>query len=389
MIRLLLLFCFLGAFSGYGAPTGNILAGAQRMDAYLSDLQGRNVGVVANHTSLVGSRHLVDTLLACGVSVHRIMSPEHGFRGTAEAGEHVDNGLDRQTGIPVVSLYGSHREPTPEDLKNLDVVVFDLQDTGTRFYTYISTLHYVLAACARQNIPVVLLDRPNPNGHYVDGPVLDTVFRSFVGMHPVPVVYGMTIGEYGRMILGEGWLGDGLKANLRVIPCLGYTHRSTYELPVPPSPNLRSMKAIYLYPSLCFFEGTTFSVGRGTSKPFMVFGHPDFPEGSYWFTPVSLPGIAANPPHMGVRCRGTDLSGYETDSLRNVARLDLSWIINTYRRFPDKKNFFNTYFDTLAGGNQLRLQIEGGWSEDKIRKSWTQELAAFRQIRKKYLLYPD
>ncbi|MEZ4985188.1 MAG: DUF1343 domain-containing protein [Saprospiraceae bacterium] len=365
-----------------------ILTGAAQLSEYLPLLQGKGVGLVVNPTSTIGTTHLVDTLLTHQIDIKAIFAPEHGFRGTADAGEHVANGRDTRTGLPIISLYGSHREPTRSDLQGVDVLVFDIQDVGARFYTYISTLHYVMQAAALHQLPVIVLDRPNPNGHYVDGPVLNPAFRSFVGMHPVPVVHGMTVGEYARMINGEGWLEGGRQATLTVVPCLHYTHDTTYELPIPPSPNLSKMEAIYLYPSTCFFEGTTFSEGRGTPTPFQVFGHPDFSEGGYTFTPVSGAG-AKHPKWENQLCQGVSLTHLTPEAARAMGRINLSWLLDAYTRFDNKKEFFlpNHFIDKLAGTDQLRLHIQEGWSEDRIRSTWQADLDVYKVIREKYLLY--
>ena len=368
-----------------------ILPGAERMDLYLPLLEGKRIGIVANQTSLVGKTHLVDSLGAMksdGVRIRKVFSPEHGFRGEAEYGERVEGGIDLKTGLPVISLYGRNRKPSAEDLAGLDLILFDIQDVGVRFYTYISTLYYVMQACAENGLELVLLDRPDPNGFYVDGPVLEPAFSSFVGLHPVPVVYGMTIGEYARMINGEGWLGGELECMLTVIPCTHYTHHSRYVLPVPPSPNLPNMNSVYLYPSTAFFEGTVISEGRGTDSPFEVFGHPDLEIGDYYFTPGSRPGAATHPKLEGELCRGMDLRNYR-DSLHRRKALNLSWLITAYRNFPDRDSFFIPYFENLAGTADLRQQIIEGMPEKKIRASWKPGLKAFRKIRRKYLLYPD
>jgi uncharacterized protein YbbC (DUF1343 family) len=365
--------------------------GAERMDMYLPLLEGKRIGIVANQTSLVGSTHLVDSLSSLHSDVLRVwkvFSPEHGFRGEAEYGEMVGDGIDPKTGLPVVSLYGRNRKPSVEDLGDLDLVLFDIQDVGVRFYTYISTLFYVMQACAENGLELVLLDRPNPNGFYIDGPVLEPGFSSFVGLHEVPVVYGMTIGEYARMINGEGWLGGGLPCRLTVIPCSNYTHHSRYDLPVPPSPNLPDMNSIYLYPSTGFFEGTVISEGRGTDSPFEVFGHPALEQGDYYFTPESRPGAATHPKLEGERCRGMDLRSYR-DTLDRSPALKLSWLIFAYRNFPDKENFFIPYFENLAGTASLRQQIIDGLPGEKIRESWQPGLEAFKKMRQKYLLYPE
>jgi len=368
-----------------------IRPGAERFEEYLPMIQGKRIGIVANQTSMVGNTHLVDTLASLYMQndmVFKIFSPEHGFRGEAEYGEYVRNGFDDRTGLPVISLYGKYRKPSSTDLENIDIMIFDIQDVGARFYTYISTLFYVMQSCAENDVELLLLDRPNPNGFYVDGPVLEPDFSSFAGMHEVPVVYGMTIGEYGLMINGEGWLGEGLSCRMEIIPCENYTHGSLYELPVPPSPNLPNMNSVYLYPSLCFFEGTVISEGRGTVSPFEVFGHPDLKGMDYSFTPISIPGIASNPKLEGKLCYGKDLR-YLRDSTRRPPKINLSWLIKAYRDFPDKDHFFIPYFDNLAGTDGLRQQIINGLSEDQIRASWKDDLQAFRKIRKKYLIYPD
>lgn len=357
----------------------------------LRNPNGGGVAVVGNQTSIVGTTHLVDTLLACGVNVTKIFCPEHGFRGTAAAGAHIDNSTDPKTGLPIISLYGKNKKPTPEQMADVDYVVFDLQDVGCRFYTYLSTLHYVMEACAERGIPLIVLDRPNPNGHYVDGPVLDTArYRSFVGMHPVPVVYGMTIGEYAKMINGEGWLKNGIKCDLTVVPMQGYKRDSVgYELPVPPSPNLRNAHAIALYPSLCLFEGTHVSVGRGTDYPFEVLGLSN-EYNRYWdintvFTVADSQKVPAY--HFKLQ-DGTQLYGIDLERVVVPAKFDLSYLKLMYwhsRRY----NFFldNGFFEKLAGTTELRRQIEAGMSEEEIRATWQPGLERFKEIRKKYLIY--
>lgn len=363
---------------------------AERMDLYLPILEGKRVAAAVNHTSMVGNVHLIDTLLKTGVRVQKIFAPEHGFRGMADAGEEVRDGKDAATGIPLVSLYGDKKKPGAGDLKNIDIVLFDIQDVGARFYTYISTMSYVMEACAENDIPLLILDRPNPNGHYVDGPVLDKKYSSFVGLHEVPVVHGMTVGEYAGMVNGEGWLAGQVKCRLQVVPCGGYDHSMLYEAPVKPSPNLPNMRAIYLYPSLCFFEGTIVSVGRGTDKQFQVVGAPGFDLGNFSFTPVSMEG-AKNPPQEGKLCRGFDLSDMEIGALQQRRSLDLSYLIEFYRGAPDKGSFFlkNNFIEKLAGGPDLKKQIVEGRTEAEIRQSWQAGLDKFQLIRKKYLLYPD
>ena len=330
--------------------------------------------------------HLVDTLLSRGISINKIFAPEHGFRGDGDAGEHIHSGLDEKTGISIVSLYGNHKKPTPEDLQGIQSVVFDIQDVGVRFYTYLSTLHYVMEACAEQHIPLIVLDRPNPNGHYLDGPILQPEFKSFVGLHPVPIVYGMTIGEYARMINGEGWLNSGVKCQLSVVPLLNYSHKLPYSLPVPPSPNLRSDLSIALYPSLCLFEATTVSVGRGTDSPFEIYGHPRFPKGDFEFTPKMQPG-AKNPPQLNKVCGGVDLR--KAIKVRNY-ELNLSYLTHARDLLADSAVFINqnSFFNRLAGNSQLKEQLYNGWGAKEIRASWAKDLEAFKKIRAKYLIYP-
>lgn len=322
------------------------------------------------------------------VNVVKVFAPEHGFRGEADAGEHVKDQRDARTGLPIVSLYGANKKPTADQLADVDVLLFDIQDVGVRFYTYIGTLHYVMEAAAEEGRRVVVLDRPNPNGDVVDGPVLDMRHRSFVGMHPVPLVHGMTVGEFARMITGEGWLKNGLRCDLVVIPCLGYDHDTPYELPVRPSPNLPNRTAVRLYPSLGLFEGTIVSVGRGTDRPFQCIGYPGNPLGDHRFTPIPMPG-AKHPPHEGVECTGFDLSGWSQE--HDDQRIRLHWIIDLYRSARDQDGFFlpNLFFDKLAGGPDLRERIRAGEDEAAIRASWEEGLRAFAPIREQYLLYPD
>ncbi len=373
----------------HAAQAKNVIVGAERIDQYLSLLKGKSVGLVVNQTSVIGSTHLLDTLLSLGIDVELVFAPEHGFRGTADAGEHVSNGVDPKTKTAIVSLYGDNKKPKPGQLKDLDMLVFDIQDVGVRFYTYISTLQYVMEACAENNKPLVILDRPNPNGHYVDGPVLDTQYRSFVGMQPIPVVHGMTIGEYAKMLNGEKWLDNEEQCTLTVIPCLNYDHKTFYALPVKPSPNLPNMTAIYLYPSLCFFEGTNnVSLGRGTEKPFQIYGSDLFPDNlPYSFTPKSMDG-AKNPPLLDKQCFGYDLSNIPLDTLRKQ-KFTLKYLLNAYKLSSDKSKFFNSFFIKLSGKGSLRVQTEKGLSEKAIKLSWKVQLAQFKEIRKKYLLYKD
>lgn len=367
----------------------DVQVGAERMDIYLPLLKGKAVAVVGNPTSMVKSTHLVDTLLALGVNVKKVFCPEHGFRGEADAGEHVKNAKDKKTNLPVISLYGKATKPAAADLKDVDVVIYDIQDVGARFYTYISTMHYVMEACAENKKKVIILDRPNPHGYYVDGPVLEEKYKSFVGMHPgVPIVHGMTVGEYAQMINGEGWLKNKVKCDLTVVPVNKYTHNDLYQLPVKPSPNLPNMRAVYLYPSLCLFEGTIVSVGRGTDTPFQVIGHPNLKNCTFTFTPHDTPG-AKNPPYEDTLCYGHDLRDFADVFVSSSRQIYLYWLIGTYKDTPDKKNYFKNYFYSLSGTGTLRQQIIDGVKEEDIRKSWEPGIKKFKEVRKKYLLYPD
>jgi uncharacterized protein YbbC (DUF1343 family) len=367
----------------------DILVGAQRTEAYFPLIENKNIGLVANHTSLIGKVHLADSLIAAGFQLVKIFGPEHGFRGNQEAGREILDGKDIRTGIPVISLYGNYKKPSQVDLQDIDVIIFDIQDVGVRFYTYISTMAYVMEACAENRIPLIILDRPNPNGFYVDGPVLDTAFRSFVGLHPVPLVHGMTTGEYALMLNGEGWLANGVHCQLTVITVEGYDHSMLYRLPVKPSPNLPDWKSVYLYPSLGLFEGTIMSVGRGTETPFQVIGHPDFKIGSYVFTPQSLPGISDHPPYEGQLCFGQNLANNAENLAQNEYHFTLGFLISSYQYFKDSTPFFNDYFPKLTGSEMLKEQVMGGMDEISIRESWKEELDLFIKIRSKYLLYND
>ena len=364
--------------------------GAENMDLYWPLIKDKKVAFVVNQTSRLGDKHLIDSLHALGLKIERIFALEHGFRGKADAGEKITDGKDPSTGIPIASLYGKKRKPAKEDLADLDWVIFDIQDVGARFYTFISSMHYVMDACAEFGIPFMVLDRPNPNGHYVDGPVLDPNFSSFVGMHEVPVVHGMTIGEYATMVNEQGWLSYGKKCTLKVIPCENYTHQTPYTLPVKPSPNLPNNRAIYLYPSLCFFEGTEVSIGRGTDKQFQLIGLPGYTKGNYSFVPTSKDG-ARYPKHQDERCSGYDLTTLSEEEIRAEARLNLSHLINFYQQAPQKEKFFlkSNFFEKLSGGDQLRQQIIQGLTEDEIRKSWEPRLSEYKRMRRKYLLYPE
>lgn len=363
--------------------TEEIIPAAELTEDYLSLLKDKKVGVVGNQTSVIGETHLVDSLLSLGIDVLRVYSPEHGFRGNADAGEKINHEVDQKTGLEIVSLYGKNKKPTLDQIKDLDVLLFDIQDVGVRFYTYISTLHYIMEAAAEASIPVIVLDRPNPNGHYIDGPVLDLKFESFVGMHKVPVVYGMTIGEYAKMINGEYWLKDSVVCDLEVVPCKGYTHSRKYELPIAPSPNLRTANSINLYPSLCFFEGTIVSIGRGTKTPFEIYGHPKFVEGNFKFTPTSSFG-AKHPKLEGQECLGYNLK----DTSDYKSRLDLSFLLNANEQLKGMAWIDNPkFFNLLAGNDILVEQIKKGLPEEEIRQTWKEDLNHFKLIRSKYLMY--
>ncbi|MFE3871431.1 exo-beta-N-acetylmuramidase NamZ domain-containing protein [Flavobacterium sp. ZS1P70] len=360
----------------------NIKTGADNYTAYLPLLKGKKIGIVTNQTGILSDKtHLVDFLLAKGIAIKTIFAPEHGFRGTADAGEHVVDGKDLKTGLPIISLYGDNKKPKPEQLAGIDILVFDLQDVGARFYTYISSLHYIMEACAENNIPLLILDRPNPNITIIDGPVLEATFTSFVGMHPIPLLHGMTIGEYAKMINGEKWLKNGIQCKLTVIPCLNYNRKMDYSLPIKPSPNLPNDQAVNLYASLCLFEGTNVSVGRGTEKQFQIYGSPYLPKSDFSFIPKPNLG-AQNPTYNGVICYGEDLS-----TNPRVNQLELKWLIKAYQSTNDKSKFFNPFFTKLAGTKKLQQQIESGIPEKEIRESWKEGLQQFKKMRVKYLIY--
>lgn len=357
--------------------------GAEQLDQYMPLLKGKQVGLVVNQTSLVGNTHLVDTLLTLGVDVRKVFAPEHGFRGKSDAGEHVEDGIDKKTGTPIISLYGNHKKPTVEDLENIDIVIFDIQDVGVRFYTYISTMHYVMEACAEQNKKMIVFDRPNPNGHYVAGPVLDTAYQSFVGMHPIPIVHGLTVGELAKMINGEGWLANTITCNLTVIEMKGYTHSTHYSLPIKPSPNLPNDRAITLYPSLCLLEPTVMSIGRGTDSPFQVIGYPDSTYGTYSFTPVSIEGASKYPKHENETCYGENLWPKSKGS-----EFTLKWLKKYYNKHGQEGFFTSTsFFDKLIGNSTLRKQLQEGKTAEEIEKTWEPELTRYKKMREKYLLY--
>ncbi len=356
-----------------------LISGAEQIDVYIKKISNQNVGIVANQSSIIGQTHLVDSLTKLNINITKIFSPEHGFKGDNDAGKYISNRYDSTIGIPIISLYGKNKKPSKDDMKNIDVLIFDLQDVGVRFYTYLSTLHYVLEACAENNIQVLVFDRPNPNGHYIDGPILDTNFKSFVGLHPVPIVYAMTIGEYAKMINGERWINN--LCDLEVIKMVNYNRNRSYELPIKPSPNLPNTKSINLYPSLCLFEGTNVSVGRGTNKPFQQFGSPHLNNYDYSFVPNSGPG-SKFPKHENKVCKGQNLESYP-----RLNHINLSWLMSSFDQTENKEVFFNKFFDKLAGNDKLRNQIKNGLNEDEIKNSWKYELDNFKKIRSNYLIY--
>ncbi len=381
----LLLLCFCTFLSSCTSQSQQqLIVGANQLENYLPLLRNKQIAVVANQTSLINGFHLVDSLLACGVSIVKVFAPEHGFRGESDAGALINDEIDVKTGLPIHSLYGKNKKPSAEALNNIDLIVFDIQDVGARFYTYISTLHYVMEACAENNIELLVLDRPNPNAHYVDGPILDTAYQSFVGMHPIPIVHGLTIGEYAQMINGSFWLKDSIQCNLTVQEMKYYTHSLPYDLPVKPSPNLPNSQSISLYPSLCLFEGTEISVGRGTNLQFQIIGSPLLDSCSYSFSPSSQSG-AKYPKHENLKCCGWDLSKYEIDN-----GINLSYLIECFNQYNSKGiPFFNSFFDKLAGSNVLRVLIEAGWSEVQIKETWQDGLQLYKEQRLNYLIYPE
>ncbi len=392
----LYLIPYTSVFSQFALPiklqdktSSDLKVGAEQTDKYFPLIKDKRIAVVAHPASLVKNTHLVDTLLKSGMKVKKVFAPEHGFRGEAEAGAKISNNIDEKTKLPVISLYGKNFKPKPYDLKDVDVVIFDLQDVGARFYTYLSTLHYVMEACAKNKKQLIVLDRPNPNGYYVDGPVLESKFKSFVGLHPVPIIYGMTIGEYAKMINGEKWLANGVQCNLTVIPIEKYSHSDLYQLPVKPSPNLPNMSSVYLYPSLCLFEGTMVSVGRGTDKPFQIFGYPRMKDGKTSFIPKPISGASENPMYNGQTCSAFYVGDYGEMYVKYYKKIYLFWILNLYKNYETKEKFFNNYFNNLSGNETLKKQIMDGKTEEEIRATWEPGLKKFKEMRKKYLLYPD
>lgn len=388
----LLVILNIAGFTGCNRNLGNkeINTGADQIEKYIPKLEKKNVAIVANQTSIVGKSHIVDTLISLGINVKKIFGPEHGFRGTGDAGEIINDNFDRKTGLPVISLHGKHKKPQTEDLQDIDIVIFDIQDVGVRFYTYISTLQYVMEACAEQKLEMLILDRPNPNGFYVDGPVLDTTYRSFLGLNPIPLVHGMTIGEIAQMLNGEAWLKNGILCKIHIIKCENYDHNSLYILPEKPSPNLSTMASVYLYPSLGLFEGTVISAGRGTKHPFEIFGHPKFRNTDYTFVPVSIPGTSKYPKFEGENCHGFFLGNKAASNVLEEKKINLEWLMKTYKDLTDQGvEFFNPYFNHHAGNNKLKEQLIDGVSIEEIRKSWENDILGFKEIRKKYLLYAD
>jgi uncharacterized protein YbbC (DUF1343 family) len=389
-----LLFCST-VFSQEIIPIDNVVktskdlkVGADLTSKYLPLIKGKSVAVIANQSSTIQKTHLVDSLLSLGIKIKKVFCPEHGFRGLVDAGKSVNTEKDSSTGLTIITLYGKNKKPLPQDLANVDVVIFDIQDVGVRFYTYLSTLHYVMEACAENKKTLIVLDRPNPNGYFIDGPVLEPEFKSFLGLHPVPIVYGMTIGEYAKMINEEGWLANKVKCNLQIIPISGYSHKDLYELPIRLSPNLPNMTSVYLYPSLGLFEGTVVSVGRGTDLPFQVIGHPALQNGNYTFTPEST-AVSKDPKYKGQLCHGYNLVDFGTQYMKNLQKIYLFWLMGMYRSTPDKEHFFDANFNFHAGNATLQQQIKEGKTEEEIRQTWQAGIDAFKIIRKKYLLYPD
>jgi uncharacterized protein YbbC (DUF1343 family) len=401
LVTAILVFCFSGySFNQSGVPAQNskakkITTGAEQPDEYLPYLKGKRVGILANQTSINGDTHLVDFLLAKGINVVKVFGPEHGFRGNASAGVKVADEKDPKTGIKIISLYGAKRKPSAEDMADIDVMIYDVQDVGARFYTNINVLRDLMETCAEFNKEMLILDRPNPNGYLVDGPILDMSLKSGIGQFPIPIAHGLTVAEFAQMANGEGWLANKAVAKLKIVKVLNYTHGMEYVLPVKPSPNLNSHQSVMLYPSTCLFEGTALNHGRGTYTPFAVFGSPLLKDKySFSYTPIGIPGMSETPLHMNQVCYGLDLRNYDTKQLRKSGKLNLKWMIELYRAFPDKPNFFNKSLskeigdiDKLAGTREFKEQIIAGTSEEEIRKSWEPGLSNYKKMRRKYLLY--
>ncbi len=370
------------------AGKSRIILGAEQLNQYMSQLKGKRVALLVNQTSTIGSVHLVDTLQSLGVDIQKVFAPEHGFRGNYSAGALVSNGIDEKSGLPVVSLYGRNKKPTPQMLENIDVVIFDIQDVGVRFYTYISTMHYVMEACAEQNKKLIILDRPNPNGFYVDGPVLKKEYSSFIGMHQIPIVHGLTVGELALMIQGEAWLKNKVKCNFQIVPCKNYTHDSLYQLPIKPSPNLPNMNSVYLYPYLGLFEGTNVSIGRGTDFPFQVVGRPEF-KGNYLFSPRSIPGVSDRPKHEGKECGGFLVNDVNLPGFFERPSLNLGWFLLFYAKNTQENGpYFKNFIYKLIGNSTFKDQVIAGLSAQEIKQTWQSDLEEYKAMRKKYLLYP-
>jgi uncharacterized protein YbbC (DUF1343 family) len=391
LIIFYLVFGFTNCFS---QNIVDIITGADQTGKYLPYLKDKNVAMTINQTSTIGGKPILDSLVSLGIKIVKVFGPEHGFRGNASNGAVIENDTDKKTGVPIISLFGKKYKPAKDDLAGVGIMIYDIQDVGTRFYTVSSTLQYVMEACAENNIELIVLDRPNPNDFYVDGPILEEKFKSFVGLDPIPIVHGMTFGEYAQMLNGEGWLSNGIKCNLKVIKMLDYEHGKPYVLPVPPSPNLNTQQSILLYPSLCLFEGTVISQGRGTCFPFQALGNPELKgKYSFPFKPVSIRGMSENPPQLNMECYGLDLRNYNTNVFRESGHINLSWLIEFYNAYPDKEKFFTKRangqfgFDRLAGTSRLREQIIEGKTEKEIRDSWEPGLSEYKTIRMKYLLY--
>ncbi len=376
-----IILCF-GFLASLGQRTQDLVLGAEDLTTLLPKLEGKRVALLVNNTSRIGKTHVVDTLKSRGVNLIKIFSPEHGFRGNTPDGERVKDGIDPRSNLPIVSLYGSAKKPTRKQLEDVDIVVFDIQDVGVRFFTYVSTLYYMMEACSENNKTVIVLDRPNPNGSYVDGPILEAEFESFVGLIAIPIVHGMTVGELANMMNGESWFKDGVQCKLEVVPMKNYKHTTAYTLPIKPSPNLPTQNSILWYPSLCLFEGTVISVGRGTQTPFEIIGNPDLKGYDFNFTPQPIDSMSIHPPHENRVCYGLDLRKVEP-----AAEISLKYLLEFYEKYPKKDQFFTPYFNTLAGNSTLQEQIISGMSEEEIKLTWQRELNAFKARRSKYLLY--
>lgn len=393
ILKIFVVTCFF-IFITYSANS-QIVTGADRIPEYIDYLKNKRVGMVINPTSRIGNKSSVDSLIALGINIIKVFGPEHGFRGDVGAGVKVNDDIDPITGVKIISLYGKTNKPTKEMLEDVDLMVFDIQDIGVRYFTYIATMHRVMEACAENNKELLILDRPNPNGYFIDGPILDMAYKSDIGMHPVPITHGMTVGEYAQMINGEGWLANGIKCKIKIIPIANYKHDMEYVPPVNMSPNINTYQAVLLYPSTCLFEGTVLSEGRGTKFPFTVIGAPEF-KGTYDFSfiPKSIKNMSATPIYLGKVCYGLDLRTVDLKKVRDSKRINLSWLIETYNKFPNKEIFFDhkqskeiVVFDKLAGGQLLKEQIISGMNEEAIRESWKPGLEKYKKMRKKYLIY--